>query len=112
MCGLTGFIGKGSIEDLKRMNNIIRHRGPDDDGFYCDEEKGVYLGFRRLSIVDISGGHQPMFSADGNISIVFNGEIYNHEIRAALIQKGYSFASNHSDTETLIYAYKEWGLNM
>jgi len=112
MCGISGFVGKGGMDDIHRMNDSIRHRGPDDEGFYHDEGKNLFFGFRRLSIVDIAGGHQPMFSSDGNIVIVFNGEIYNHaEIRKELEQRGHSFKTDHSDTETLICAYQEWGID-
>lgn len=101
-----------SRETLQRMTACIAHRGPDDDGLYMTEDRRVGLGFRRLSILDLSyAGHQPMSTAGGEIWITFNGEIYNHgEIRADLEKKGYEYRS-HSDTETLLYAYQEYGLD-
>lgn len=110
MCGISGIVGEGSAAILKRMNDAISHRGPDDDGFWHDEAAGVRLGHRRLSIVDIGGGHQPMWTADGALGIVFNGEIYNHlDLRKELVALGHRFATDHSDTEVLLYAYREWG---
>lgn len=110
MCGFTGFIGEGDHAILKRMNDAIAHRGPDDEGFWCDDVAGVRLGHRRLSIVDIGGGHQPMWTVDGELGVVFNGEIYNHlELRRELVALGHPFQSNHSDTEVLLHGYREWG---
>lgn len=112
MCGILG-IGdrKGrpvAPPLLNRMNNIIAHRGPDSSGEYIDGAVG--LGHRRLSIIDLSPlGHQPMCNEDGNIIVVFNGEIYNHQkLRVELQAKGHSFQSQ-SDTEVLIHGYEEWG---
>ena len=90
------------------MTDAIAHRGPDDAGFYeatARDGRGVIgLGHRRLSIIDLSTGHQPLGNADGSIQIVFNGEIYNFaELRAELIERGYSFRTR-SDTETIVYA--------
>lgn len=109
MCGICGFTG--SVNDreniLTNMMNKIIHRGPDQEGQYIDE--GVNLGFRRLSIIDLEYGMQPMKDSSGDIVVVFNGEIYNYkDIRAELMAKGYSF-SNNSDTECLIHGYKEYG---
>lgn len=113
MCGIAGFIGLGNRVNLEQMTRALRHRGPDSEGFFIDKEKGVYLGHRRLSIVDLAGGAQPMSSADQKLVIVFNGEIYNHqELRATLVAKGYPFLTDHSDTEVLLYAYREWGEGM
>jgi len=92
------------------MNDTIIHRGPDDEGLWSDPSRGVYLGFRRLSIIDIAGGKQPMWTSDGEIGIIFNGEIYNHEeLRRALEGRGHAFQTDHSDTEVLLYGYREWG---
>jgi asparagine synthase (glutamine-hydrolysing) len=110
MCGICGFTGKGSRADLARMMAALVHRGPDGEGHFVDEATRVFLGHRRLAIVDIAGGEQPMWNEDGQVGIVFNGEIYNHaELRAELVRKGHRFASDHSDTEVLVHGYEEWG---
>ena len=113
MCGIAGFIGTGDQSVLKSMTDSIAYRGPDAEGFYSDTSAGVFLGHRRLSIVDLSGGAQPMKDNCNQYIITFNGEIYNHqEIRKELIQKGHRFLTTNSDTETLIEAYKAWGEGM
>lgn len=95
------------------MADAMIHRGPDDSGFWHDPEKAVYLGHRRLSIIDISGGTQPMWTADNALGVVFNGEIYNHiELREALQKKGHTFQSDHSDTEVLLHGFREWGSDL
>ncbi len=110
MCGIAGIIGAWSGNDLRLMMDALRHRGPDDEGQWCDEGKRVYLGHRRLAILDLAGGHQPMWTGDGRLGIVFNGEIYNcAELRAELEKRGHVFRSDHSDTEVLLYGYREWG---
>jgi asparagine synthase (glutamine-hydrolysing) len=92
------------------MAAAIAHRGPDGDGYHHDPDRAVFLGHRRLSIIDIAGGHQPMFNEDGKVAVVFNGEIYNHrELRAELEAAGHRFKSDHSDTEVLVHGYEEWG---
>jgi asparagine synthase (glutamine-hydrolysing) len=92
------------------MVEVIHHRGPDDDGFY--EADGVSLGMRRLSIIDLAGGHQPMFNEDGTVVCVYNGEIYNHvELQKTLIAQGHRFRSDHSDTETIVHLYEQHGLD-
>ena len=92
------------------MTDQLTHRGPDGEGFYQDPERPLYLGHRRLCVIDIEDGAQPMWDAQQQIGVVFNGEIYNHrQIRSELEARGHIFASDHSDTETLIYGYKEWG---
>ncbi|MFZ7131891.1 MAG: asparagine synthase (glutamine-hydrolyzing) [Eubacteriales bacterium] len=113
MCGICGEYnyrsGKpANKEKLIKMANSIIHRGPDDSGI--DMQGSIGLSFRRLSILDLSiAGHQPMKDSDGIITIVFNGEIFNfNELRAELRNRGYSFQSN-TDTEVIIYAYKQWG---
>ena len=110
MCGIAGFLGAGDREDLQAMTARLAHRGPDAEGFFVDAEEGVYLGHRRLSIIDLGGGAQPMASEDGNLIVVFNGEIYNHrELRAELAAKGHVFVTDHSDTEVLLHGWREWG---
>ena len=109
MCGICGFVGQGTVADLKRMTEVMVHRGPDAEGVWSDESRGIYLGHRRLSIIDIEGGSQPMWTPDGNLGVVFNGEIYNHlELRDELIKKGHEFLTDHSDTEVLLHGYREW----
>jgi asparagine synthase (glutamine-hydrolysing) len=111
MCGIVGIVSKDKSEvdqDLvARMCNAIRHRGPDDDGFYFSGAVG--LGMRRLSIIDVKGGQQPIHNQDSSAWIVFNGEIYNYlELRAQLEQLGHTFYTN-SDTEAIIHAYDQYG---
>lgn len=114
MCGITGklYLAKDRNIDpneLKKMADIICHRGPDDDGFYVN--KNVGLGFRRLSIIDLKTGHQPLSNESGNKWIVFNGEIYNFiELRDILKQKGYTFKTK-TDTEVILNLYEEYGVN-
>ncbi|MEI6337725.1 MAG: asparagine synthase (glutamine-hydrolyzing), partial [Verrucomicrobiota bacterium] len=110
MCGLAGFVGGGDRGDLERMTRRLTHRGPDAEGFFIAEHSSVHLGHRRLSIIDLAGGAQPMATADGNLIIVFNGEIYNHpELRADLEARGCVFQTDHSDTEVLLHGYREYG---
>ncbi len=110
MCGIAGFVGIGSDDDIQRMNLAQVSRGPDAGGVWSDPDKGVFLGHRRLSIIDIAGGAQPMWTNDGALGIVFNGEIYNHaELRDELKKLGQVFISDHSDTEVLLLGYRAWG---
>jgi len=110
MCGIAGFAGMGNAPLIVAMTSRLVHRGPDGEGFHIDAEAGVYLGHRRLAIIDIAGGRQPMWNETGDVCVVFNGEIYNHaELRDELIAKGHVFASHHSDTEVLVHGYEEWG---
>ena len=111
MCGITGIVSSNNQNIEKQlvydMTNLISHRGPDGHGYYFN--KGVGFGHRRLSIIDIEGGHQPMSDIEKSIWITYNGEIYNFiDLKNQLIQKGYEFRTN-CDTEVIIYAYKEWG---
>ncbi len=113
MCGIVGFTGPRDDGLVQAMNDRQLHRGPDDAGYYFDERDGVTLGMRRLSIVDISGGQQPMMSADGTVCLVYNGEIMNApELRRQLEAQGYRFATDHSDTEVLIHLYQRDGERM
>ncbi len=110
MCGIAGFVGRGDRDDLERMTRAIAHRGPDAAGHWIEESTAVHLGHRRLAIIDLAGGAQPMWTADGAIGVVFNGEIYNHgELRERLKAAGCQFQTDHSDTEVLLHAYREWG---
>ena len=110
MCGIAGFVGEGGLEDILEMNRAQSHRGPDADHHWVDPMRGVHLGHRRLSIIDLAGGSQPMWTADGTLGIVFNGEIYNFaELRKELAALGARFMSDHSDTEAILEAYRHWG---
>jgi asparagine synthase (glutamine-hydrolysing) len=110
MCGLAGFVGAGTLRDLAAMGAAIAHRGPDGEGIEVDPKSGVHLVHRRLAVVDLAGGTQPMWNEDRTVCVVFNGEIYNHvELRAALEARGHRFATDHSDTEVLVHGYEEWG---
>jgi asparagine synthase (glutamine-hydrolysing) len=112
MCGITGKIYLDTSKDvypdeLKKMADSIYHRGPDDEGFYID--KNVGLGFRRLSIIDLKSGHQPLSNEDGSVWIVFNGEIYNYkELQEDLLKQGHVFRTN-CDTETIVHLYEQHG---
>jgi asparagine synthase (glutamine-hydrolysing) len=115
MCGICGIaIPRSSRRDvdrevLVRMRDVIAHRGPDDAGLYVNGHIG--LGHRRLSIVDVAGGHQPMTNENGSVQIVFNGEIYNHlALRRKLLANGHRYANN-SDTETVVHLYEERGVH-
>ncbi len=109
MCGFVGYIDK-KVHDknvIKEMSKMIVHRGPDDENYYCDDD--ISLAFRRLSIIDLKNGRQPMFNEDESIVITFNGEIYNYqELRKELIEKGHKFKTD-SDTETIVHGYEEYG---
>ncbi|HOX23715.1 MAG TPA: asparagine synthase (glutamine-hydrolyzing), partial [Elusimicrobiales bacterium] len=107
MCGICGFSGSQDRALLERMAHRLAHRGPDSQGFH--ESEGISLGMRRLSIIDLFTGAQPMHNEDRKIWVVFNGEIYNYrQLRAELSAKGHKFLSN-SDTEVLVHLYEEYG---
>lgn len=117
MCGIAGYISRGTLSAdaaaiARRMVDTLAYRGPDDVGTWLDEESGVALAHRRLSILDLSpGGHQPMASADGRYHIVFNGEIYNHvALRQSLGSPSGGDWRGHSDTEVMLEAIRRWGL--
>ncbi len=114
MCGIAGFVGPENGRDrammLHRMAEGLRHRGPDDDGYFF--APGMGLAMRRLSIVDVDCSQQPIANEDGTIHVVFNGEIYNYvELRARLQERGHRFKT-HGDTETLVHLYEEYGADM
>jgi len=112
MCGIVGISYKDSnkrvgVNLLKQMSDTLAHRGPDAEGLFTDRNVG--LAHKRLSIIDVADGHQPMYSSDKSLAIVFNGEIYNHEkLRSEFIRKGHQY-STKSDTETILHAYQEYG---
>lgn len=114
MCGISGIFSFNEhhvIDEqlLKNMNNIQAHRGPNDQGYHIGN--GVGLGHRRLSIIDLAGGHQPIYNEDNTVSVVFNGEIFNHhDIEKELKAKGYTYKTS-SDTESIIHAWQEWGVD-
>src|SRR2546423_1558978 len=118
MCGIAGFVESPATREpfgpdesralVHSMCDVIRHRGPDDEGTYV--ARGVALGMRRLSIIDLATGHQPIHNEDGTIWIVFNGEIYNFQaLRQELEAAGHSFYTS-TDTEVIVHAYEEWGV--
>ncbi|MBQ5439728.1 MAG: asparagine synthase (glutamine-hydrolyzing) [Clostridia bacterium] len=109
MCGICGFTGHIDKSDkiIKKMADVITHRGPDSEGFYCD--KDISMGFRRLSIIDLSGGDQPIYNDDKTKVLTFNGEIYNYkELRSELISLGHKFSTN-TDSEVILQGYEAWG---
>ena len=109
MCGFVGYINKEKNKEtnIKKMNDLIVHRGPDDEGYYMDEN--IALGFRRLSIIDLNTGSQPIYNDDKSKVIVFNGEIYNYrELKEELIKKDYKFKTK-TDTEVILKGYEEYG---
>ena len=110
MCGIAGYFTPDRRADtgsVRAMCDQIRHRGPDDDGYHVDN--GCAIGMRRLAIIDLNTGHQPISNEDGSLWVVFNGEIYNYqELRADLIARGHRFTTN-SDTEALVHLYEQYG---
>lgn len=115
MCGIVGFIqldGPPAGQDsettrLRRALDRLRHRGPDGEGVFVDGP--LAMGMRRLAVIDIEGGWQPVYNEDGSVAVVYNGEIYNYrELRRELTRLGHRFRTN-SDTEVLVHAYEEWG---
>ena len=114
MCGFVGFTDNLDVSvkktTIKQMADKIIHRGPDSEGYFVDDE--VALGFRRLSIVDLAGGDQPILNEDKTKVIVFNGEIYNHkQLHKELEEKGHIFKTN-SDTETILHGFEEYGCDL
>lgn len=112
MCGFCGYVNKKEKkkEEIKKMTDAISHRGPDDENYYIDSD--IAMGFRRLSIIDLKGGRQPMSNEDDSMVITFNGEIYNFKsIKEDLISKGHIFKTN-ADTEVILHGYEEYGENI
>ncbi len=109
MCGIFGFAGFAEQDLLPKMGHSLVHRGPDGEGFLQDPDHRFFMGMRRLSIIDLSGGAQPIYNEDRSLAVCFNGEIYNYqELRAELIEKGHTFITN-SDTEVIVHGFEEWG---
>src|SRR5215469_12739066 len=112
MCGITGIFEYEGLTEIRqelvhRMNETIVHRGPDDEGIFVG--RGIGLGFRRLSIIDLAGGHQPIPNEDDSLWVMLNGEIYNYpELRRELDANGHKFRTN-SDTETIVHLYEDYG---
>src|SRR5712671_5366410 len=112
MCGIAGIVAVDELDQdapsrATRMRDVITHRGPDEAGLQCDEHAA--LAHRRLSIVDLSTGQQPLSNENGDVWIAFNGEIYNHaDIRSKLEAHGHRYKTR-SDTETIVHAYEQWG---
>ena len=114
MCGICGFVDKKSKDEkkkvIKAMADRIIHRGPDSDGYFIDDK--VALGFRRLSIIDLNGGDQPLFNEKKDVVVFLNGEIYNfRELRSELEEKGHVFKTK-SDTEVIAHGYEEYGTDI
>lgn len=109
MCGICGFTGKRDDRILQRMTSVIVHRGPDDGGFFTDDR--VNLGMRRLSIIDVESGKQPIHNEDQTIHTVFNGEIYNYPELRTDLEKNHHFYTDHSDTEVIAHLYEDHGLD-
>src|SRR5439155_8677372 len=111
MCGIAGWYRRGgkpvARDAVGRQCDRLTHRGPDDAGYLIDGDFG--FGMRRLSIIDIEGGHQPILSPDQRYAIVFNGEIVNHPALRRELEGGYTFKTDHSDTETILAAWLRWG---
>ena len=107
MCGIFGFAGFEQPDLLRRMGDVLRHRGPDGEGYF--HEGRFSLGMRRLAIIDLDGGSQPIFNEDTSLLVIANGEIYNYvELRDELQSLGHRFRTR-SDTEVIVHAYQEWG---
>src|SRR6185295_8632121 len=112
MCGIAGLVGVEGLDQhapsrALRMRDVITHRGPDEAGLHCDTHAA--LAHRRLSIVDLTSGQQPLSNEDGSVWVIFNGEIYNHaEVRRDLEAHGHRYRTK-SDTETIVHAYEQWG---
>src|SRR5215211_4058648 len=128
MCGIAGFVSRAPSQGaaghdadlvaLRRMCDAIRHRGPDDAGYYVTATSPgsagarAAIGMRRLSIIDVAGGHQPMTNEDGTVHVVFNGEIYNYQHLRSRLLAGRHQLTTQSDTETLVHLYEDFGAGL
>ena len=113
MCGICGIYNQESkvplLDEVKKMNDLLHHRGPDDEGYY--ESSGIALGHKRLSIIDLNTGRQPIYNEDGSIVIVYNGELYNYrDLRNILTKNGHQFKTR-TDTEVIVHSYEEYGID-
>ena len=110
MCGIVGFTGSDSANFIEKMNHSQRHRGPDGGGVFSSNQFAFKMAMRRLAIIDLADGVQPMSTVDKKIWVVYNGEIFNApDLRLELIRAGAKFQTDHSDTEVLLHGYKIWG---
>ncbi len=114
MCGIAGIYHYGSSapvekQQLQRMCDQMIHRGPDDEGCFVTEDRRAGIAMRRLSIIDVAGGHQPIFNEDETIGVVLNGEIYNFQELRSLLKERHTFSTDHSDTEVIVHLYEEYG---
>src|SRR5947209_12024463 len=109
VCGIAGSTQDADGSAVRAMCALLRHRGPDDEGVHTDAAAGVSIGTRRLAVMDVEGGHQPLCNEDGSVWVAFNGEIYNHRrLREQLRERGHSFTTT-TDTEVLPHLYEEYG---
>ncbi|MCL2332092.1 MAG: asparagine synthetase B, partial [Actinomycetia bacterium] len=117
MCGFVGYLDPGNVDydhqaTIKAMADTIAHRGPDDESYFVDAPGGYAAGFRRLSIIDLEGGRQPMSNEDDTLVLMLNGEIYNYQaLRAELEAAGHVFKT-HADSEVVLHGYEQWGTGL
>src|SRR4051812_8721401 len=110
MCGICGIVSGSRIDAgmVRKINGMLQHRGPDSEGIY--ESEGICMAMRRLAIIDLAGGGQPVYNEDRSVALVINGEIYNYiELRESLLKKGHRF-STQTDSEVIVHLYEEYGV--